>query len=185
MLFSFTGPVGPAAHDHRSSGGNRLSSNDIADDGGYRTSGLGIQRVGGNVVATRTTGEAHIVSNRYGWSVHNCQHSGEKTGLVLYPKDTQHKNTVLLVCEKHFGYQRGHGTQHQQLEAWYYKIYSKSKDFSLVSGFSQKPNGSLGYNSVSMNAVGPYSNNHNAMGVFEQNVVQKVVKGRINSYKAA
>lgn len=185
MLFLFTGPVGPAAHDQRSSGVNRLSSNDIADYGGDRTSGLDIKHVGGNVVATRTTGVAHIVSNRYGWSVHNCQHSGEKTGLVLYPKDTQYKNTVLLVCEKHFGFQRGHGTQHKQLEAWYYKIYGKSKDFSLVSGFSEKANGALGYNSGSMNANGPYSNNHNAMGAFEQNVVQQVVKGRLNSFIAA
>jgi hypothetical protein len=184
VLFLSTGPLGLAAHYQRSSGGNHLSSNDKADDGGNRLSSNDIKGVGRNVVATRSTGEAHIVSNRYGWSAHNCQHSGEKTGLVLYPKDTQYKNTVLLVCEKHFGYQSGHGTQHKQLEVWYYKIYGKSKDYCLVSGFSERANGALGYNSWSMNAYGPYSNNHNAMGAFEQNVVQKVVNGRINSYKA-
>ncbi|CAF1426713.1 unnamed protein product, partial [Rotaria sordida] len=97
----------------------------------------------------------------YGWSEHNCSCKGRKTGLVLYPYDIEYKNIVLLVCENCYGYQeKKDGTQHEQLEQWYYNIYGKSKQYRLASGFSMKDDGSLGFNSVSKNGRGPYTDGH-------------------------
>lgn len=94
-----------------------------------------------------------ILSKRFGWSTHNCSCSGSKTGLVFYPKNPQHKNIVLLVCEKCYNFKSGDGTQHQQLAKWYFNIYGTGKSFHFTSGFSMKSDESLGYNSASQNGI--------------------------------
>jgi hypothetical protein len=138
----------------------------------------------GKLIVRDNNGQDHIVSNRYGWSAHNCQHDDRKTGLVLYPYNTEHKNVVLLLCESCYGYKSTGSTQHTQLQKWYYDIYTTSKQYRLASGFSRKSDGSLGFNSYSQNAVGPYTGNSNTMNDFEKNIVRKVVQGQLDSYTA-
>ena len=124
------------------------------------------------------------VSARFGCSTHNCRCKGSKTGLVFYPKDLIHKNIVLLVCENCYGYKQGQETQHQQLATWYYGIYGKSKTFSFVSGFAQKADGKLGFNSGSMNVdQTQYHTTDRAMGDFEQKVVQQAVDEQSQSHE--
>lgn len=103
------------------------------------------------------------------------------TGLVLYPKNTNHKNIVLLVCESCFGYESGKGTQHAQLSNWYYGIYGESKEFTLISGFYQR-NGKLGFNSVTFNFGGKYGNGTKEMESLEMQTVEIVVRGKLESY---
>ena len=139
---------------------------------------------GSTLIVGDNDGHDHIVSNRYGWSAHNCQHDNRKTGLVLYPYNTAYKNVVLLLCERCYGYDSAGGTQHNQLQKWYYDIYTTSKTFRLASGFSRKLDGSLGFNSYSQNAAGAYTDNSNTMNDIEQNIVRKVVTGQLDSYSA-
>jgi hypothetical protein len=124
------------------------------------------------------------VTSRFGWSTHSCSCTDSKTGLVLYPKDVQFKNIVLLVCEKCYGYTR-QKTQHEELADWYYGIYGDSKSFSFTSGFSQKKNGELGFNSSSMNCCSSsrYHTIDRQMGELEQKAVRQVVHGQLNSYE--
>ncbi len=136
----------------------------------------------GTTIVADTKGQQHVVSNRYGWSFHNCKHRGPKTGIVLYPTDIKHKNIVLLVCDQHFGYQPNAGTRHDQLLRWYYGIYRESKQYRLVSGFSLKDDESLVFNDWSRNGRGPYTDNINQMDAFEQDVVRRVVTGQLDSY---
>ncbi|UJR17245.1 hypothetical protein I4U23_004140 [Adineta vaga] len=138
----------------------------------------------GNLTVTHRNGTRYPISNRYGWSSHNCKCPGRKTGLVLYPFDTDYKNIVLLVCENCYDYQRNGGTQHDQLLRWYYRIYGDSKRFRCVSGFSQKVDGSLGFNSYSQNTTGYYTDNINTMSQLEQEIVRKVVHEQLHSYEA-
>jgi hypothetical protein len=130
-------------------------------------------------------GCADQLSTRFGWSTHNCSCKCSKTGLVLYPSDTQYKNVVLLVCEGCYGYKSGLGQppQHQQLLNWYYRIYGDSKEFSWVSGFSQKDDGSLGFNSRSCNLRGPYATGNIACLTFEQSIIRTVVNGKLKNYR--
>ncbi|CAF3709594.1 unnamed protein product [Rotaria socialis] len=123
------------------------------------------------------------VSSRFGWSTHNCGCTESKTGLVLYPNDVRFKNIVLLVCAKCYGY-TGRKTQHQELADWYYGIYGDSKSFSFTSGFSQKGNNELGFNSSSMNCntTSRYHTIDRTMGELEQEAVRKVVRGQLNSF---
>ncbi|CAF0779202.1 unnamed protein product [Adineta steineri] len=138
----------------------------------------------GNYIVTDISGQKYAISSRFRLSPHNCKCRGRKTGLVLYPVDKNHENTVLLVCENHFGYQSNDATQHKQLLQWYYRIYGDSKQYRFVSGFSQKDNGSLSFNSISQNAVGPYTNNKKEMSSIEQKIVNKIVSEQLHSYDA-
>lgn len=146
-------------------------------------SGHIFQHSGGNLTLQNHNGQQHKVSNRFGWSVHNCQHGGPKTGLVLYPANSNYKNIVLLVCERHYGYQKGLDSQHEQLHKWYFSLYGESKQFPVVSGFALKADGTLGFNSLTFNAKGPYTDHQKEMGVLEQNIVRVVVEGKLDSYK--
>lgn len=139
----------------------------------------------GKLVVKNLTEEENIdVSSRFGCSTHNCRCRKSKTGLVLYPTDIAHKNVVLLVCERCYGYKSGGKTQHQQLADWYFGIYGKSKSFSFVSGFSQKENGELGFNSSSMNCgKTQYHTRDRAMGELEQTIVRKVVRDKLESHQ--
>ena len=137
----------------------------------------------GDLTVTHQNGIRYPISRRYGWSSHNCNCPGRKTGLVLYPFDTKYKNTVLLVCENCYGYRVNGDTQHNQLLQWYYNIYGKSKQFRCVSGFSQRADGTLGFNSYSQNTTGFYTDNINTMGDIEQRIVRKVVKEPLYSYE--
>ncbi|CAF3172511.1 unnamed protein product, partial [Rotaria sp. Silwood2] len=136
----------------------------------------------GSLRAKNKNGQQHLVSNTYGWSSHNCSCQRRKTGLVLYPIHTSYKNIVLLVCENCYGYTQNGGTQHEQLHQWYYRIYGDSKQFRFVSGFSLKDDGSLGFNSYSQNAVGPYSDGTREMGSMEEAAVTAVVRGKLDRY---
>lgn len=91
---------------------------------------------------------------------------------------------VLLICESCYGYNSAGSTQHNQLQKWYYDIYTTSKQYRLASGFSLKVDGSLGFNSYSQNAAGPYTDNSNTMNDFEKDIVRKVVEGQLDSYTA-
>lgn len=144
--------------------------------------GCFVQEGPGNVYAIRhEDGVRDEISSRFGWSNHNCSCNASKTGLVLYPTNTRYKNVVLLVCESCFGYQDGAGRQHQQLLNWYYRIYGDTKQYQWVSGFSQKKDGSLGFNSRSCNLVGPYATGNIACLDFEQGVIRRVVNGKLNN----
>ncbi len=121
-------------------------------------------------------------SKRYGWSTHNCSCNSSKTGIVLYPNDTKHKNIVLLLCRKCYGYKENGDTQHQQLLNWYYGQYGDSKQFRTATGFCQRENGELGYNSITLNEKNEYGLRSKEMLPFEQNVVKIVVDGKLNSY---
>ncbi|CAF1604834.1 unnamed protein product [Didymodactylos carnosus] len=138
----------------------------------------------GDLTVTNTSGNKYPLSKRYGWSTHNCSCRGGKTGLVLYPFVTKQKNIVLLVCESCYGYRSNKGTQHRQLLEWYYGIYGDSKQYRCVSGFSQKGNGELGFNSMTLNAAGRYTDNTREMGELEQDIVRIVVNGQLESYIA-
>jgi len=150
----------------------------------YKFRAATVEKVNGNQLSvTDKSGQKHTIANRFGWSVHNCDHDGSKTGVVLYPTDTKHKNTIILRCETHYGYtSSSHRTQHQQLHDWYYTRYANSKSFRLASGFSVKNDGSLGFNSWSLNTVGPYTNNQREMSSLEQDIVRKVVTGKLDTY---
>lgn len=135
------------------------------------------------LILTDTQGKQHQVANRYGWSQHNYPCRGLKTGLVLYPADVMHKNTVLLLCDSYFYYHpNARGNRHEQLMRWYYNIYRSSKQFSLVSGFSVQPDGTFQFNNWQQQLPGLYTNNVNNMDGCEQDVIQQVVNGRIDSH---
>lgn len=136
----------------------------------------------GTLIVIDTEGQKHIISNRYGWSTHNCQCSGEKTGLVLYPSNTAYKNIVLLLCESCYNYQPNAGLRHQQLTQWYYDMYGTSKQFHLVSGFYVKADGSLEFNTWSQRGPGLYTDNTNQMNACEQDVIRRVINGKLDSY---
>ena len=137
-------------------------------------------------VGHRQTGELIRLSVRYGWSSHSCACQNiSKTGLVLYPSNTDYKNIVLLVCEKCYGYNKSNGlTQHKQLADWYYGIYGDKKSYSFTSGFSIKADGQLGFNSTTFNAMSrcPYHTDNRTMGKLEQDVIQQVVLDKLDSY---
>ena len=71
------------------------------------------------------------LSNQYDCSIHNCSCKKSKIGLILYPKDIQMKNVILLVCEQCFNYKFENDTSHIQLEKWYFNIYKDSKSFNF------------------------------------------------------
>ncbi len=140
-----------------------------------------------NLYAISKNGEKRVLSNRYGWSEHNCSCKNSKTGLILYPTNTQFKNIVLLVCQNCYGFQDGNGTQHEQLCKWYYKIYGDSKTFALLSGFAQLENGTFKYNSSTYNEKLMYGNleygdGKRLMNELEQKIVQEVVTNKQRTY---
>lgn len=159
-----------------------MSSSDEHEGEGFLNLNLNKQE---KLVAQKPAGDENVaVSSRFGWSTHNCHCAKSKTGLIFYPTNIIHKNIVLLVCETCYGYLSGVKTQHQQLADWYYGIYGESKSFSFVSGFSQKENGKLGFNSGSMNCGSTqYHTGDRTMGQLEQEVVRQVVRGQLNSYE--
>ena len=129
------------------------------------------------------TSELIVLSKQYGWSSHNCSCNRSKTGLVLYPSNKQWKNIVLLCCEVCYDYQSNTGkTQHQQLHDWYYKLYGDSKDFVVISGFSQETDGTFKFNSGTFNLRGPYSTRQRELELFEQNIIKIVVKEKCEKY---
>ena len=136
----------------------------------------------GTLTVIDTKGQKHVISNRYGWSTHNCQCSGEKTGLVLYPSNTAYKNIVLLLCGSCYNYQPNAGLRHEQLMQWYYDMYGTSKQFHLVSGFYVKADGSLEFNTWSQRGPGLYTDNTNQMNACEQDVIRRVINGKLDSY---
>lgn len=142
------------------------------------------RRPDGGLSVKHNLGGEYPISNRYGWSSHSCSCRGSKTGIVLYPYDVDHKNIVLLVCQNCYGHKSNNGTQHDQLRNWYLRIYDGSKQFRVISGFSQKDDGSLGFNSLTLNATGPYSDGRREMSSLEQNIIRKVVDGKLDSYTA-
>lgn len=136
----------------------------------------------GTLKVTDIKGQNHVISNRYGWSSHNCRCRGKKTGLVLYPRDTMHKNIVLLLCDSCYDYQPNAGLRHEQLVQWYYDIYRTQRQFRLLSGFYSKTDGSLEFNSWSQNRPGLYTDNITQMNACEQDVIRKVIAGQLESY---
>lgn len=91
---------------------------------------------------------------------------------------------MLLVCENCYGYKSNNGTQHNQLRNWYFRIYGDSKQIRVISGFSQRDDGSLGFNSATFNATGPYTDGTREMGRLEQDIIRKIVNGKLTSYEA-
>ncbi|CAF4019171.1 unnamed protein product, partial [Rotaria sordida] len=87
-----------------------------------------------------------------------------------------------LVCEKCYEYQPYNDTQHNQLLNWYNRLYCGTKEYRFVSGFYMKDDGTLGYNSMSQNAVGPYSDGTKEMGWIERDAVEKVVNGKLDNH---
>ncbi|CAF5180408.1 unnamed protein product [Rotaria magnacalcarata] len=137
-------------------------------------------------VSHHSTGEQVRVSVRYGWSTHNCLcQNTSKTGLVLYPSNPDHKNIVLLLCEKCYEYRGSdHGIQHKQLADWYFGIYGDEKSFLFTSGFYKKVDGELGFNSSTFNSIRscPYHTDDRTMGQLEQDVVRQVIQDKLDTY---
>ncbi|CAF1629767.1 unnamed protein product [Didymodactylos carnosus] len=136
----------------------------------------------GNAIDNTINTKPLILSSHYGWSTHNCSCN---RSVVLYPRDINHKNIVLLLCEQCYKYERNRHpqkTQHQQLIDWYYDIYADSKQFALVSGFSQDLKGHLKFNSTTLNTGHKYGSPTREMEPFEQEVVRKVVSDKLIKY---
>ena len=122
------------------------------------------------------------ISNRYGMSTESCRHGGEKTGLLLYPTDPQHKNVALVVCDKHYNYHRYAGTKHDQLLRWYYNIYKDSKQFQAIAKFFLRADGTLRFDEIPEGENLYYTNHIHKMDVSERDILQRVIDGRIHSY---
>lgn len=87
------------------------------------------------------------------------------------------------MCQKSYEYKQDKDTQHQQLFNWYNQIYGKSKSFELVSGFAQDINGNLKYNSWTFNNHDIYGTGVRNMEIFEQNILQHILKYKFNNYQ--
>jgi len=115
-------------------------------------------------------------SNQFDCSIHNCLCKRSKIGLILYPKDIQMKNVILLVCEQCYNYQSENGSSHVELEKWYFNIYKDSKSFHFKSRFLQNEDNSFCfYNALSTTNELFYIKERD-LDPWEKETIQKIVQ---------
>lgn len=123
---------------------------------------------------TRQSASTH--PNCFSSSIHNCSCQRAKVGLVLYPKDVQMKNVLLLVCDQCYNYQLANGTQHSELETWYFNIYKDSKSFQFKSKFFQNEDGTFSFCNVSSNINEPFNIKERELENWEKDTIQQMVQ---------
>lgn len=139
---------------------------------------------GVSILVPDQNGNKYEISNRWGLSSHSCRCPRGKTGIVMYPYDPKNKNTVLVRCEPCYNYDNyRQDTQHEQLLGWYNNIYRGSKNFRFVRGFSQKDDGSLAFNSTSLNTAGSYISTNRELTGIEQHALTKVISEGLGDYE--
>jgi len=123
------------------------------------------------------------LSKFFGCSIHNCLCKRSKTGLVLYPKDIQIKNIILLVCEQCYNYKLDDNTSHTQLEKWYFNIYKDSKSFHCKSRFVQNEDGSLDFYSAILNNIDSFNIEERELENWEKEKIQQVIQKKLDNVR--
>lgn len=116
------------------------------------------------------------LSNLFSYSIHNCSCKKAKIGLVLYPKDNQIKNVILLVCDQCYHYKIENGTQHNQLETWYFNIYKDSKSFQFKAKFSQNEDGSLYFFNAVLNTNDSFDIRERELETSEKESIEQTIQ---------
>ncbi|CAF2634126.1 unnamed protein product [Rotaria sp. Silwood2] len=123
--------------------------------------------------------QTSTLSNLFSCSIHNCSCKRPKIGLVLYPKDIQIKNVILLVCDQCYHYTLENDTQHTQLEKWYFNIYKDSKSFQFKSRFSLNEDDSFHFYNPISNTNDLFNINERELENWEKEAVQQTVRKKL------
>ena len=83
------------------------------------------------------------ISRRFTYSIHNCRCQRQKIGLILFPKDSQVENLILVVCQHCYPHRDDDASAHLQLEQWYFRIYQDAETFRFKSRFIQNEDQSI------------------------------------------
>ncbi len=127
--------------------------------------------------------QVFTLSNQFDCSIHNCLCRRAKTGLILYPIDIQMKNVILLVCEQCYHYKLGNGTQHAQLEKWYFNIYQDSKSFHFKSGFLQNEDNSFCFSSAILDTNESLNIKERELDNWEKDAIQRIVQRKLDNLR--
>jgi len=119
-------------------------------------------------------------SNQFDCSIHNCLCKRSKIGLILYPKDIQMKNIILLVCEQCYDYKFENDTPHDQLEKWYFNIYKDSKSFHLKSRFLQNEDNSFYFYNALTNINQSFNIKEHQLENWEKETIQRIVQRKLD-----
>ncbi|CAF0763649.1 unnamed protein product [Rotaria sordida] len=120
-------------------------------------------------------------SNLFSCSIHNCLCKRSKIGLVLYPKDIQIRNVILLVCDQCYNYKLENDTQHIQLEKWYFNIYKDSKSFQFKSRFLLNEDGSFYFYKPILNTNDLFNIKERELEDWEKEAIQQTVRKKLNN----
>ncbi|UJR30331.1 hypothetical protein I4U23_017868 [Adineta vaga] len=115
------------------------------------------------------------LSKLFDCSFHNCLCQRSKIGLILYPKDSQMKNIILLICEQCYNYKSDNHTQHIQLEEWYFNIYKDSKTFQFKSRFLQNDDGSFSFNSTLLDTNSSFDIKERNLEEWEKEIIEQSI----------
>ncbi|CAF1213806.1 unnamed protein product [Rotaria sp. Silwood1] len=118
-------------------------------------------------------------SNSFSCSIHNCLCKRPKIGLVLYPKDIQIKNIILLVCDQCYHYKLENDTEHTQLEKWYFNIYKDSKSFQFKSRFSLNDDGLFYFYNPVSNTNDLFNIKERELENWEKEAIQQTVRKKL------
>lgn len=124
-----------------------------------------------------------ILSKQFDCSIHNCLCKRSKTGLILYPKDIQMKNIILLVCEQCYNYKLENDTPHAQLEKWYFNIYKDSKSFHFKSRFLQNEDNSFYFYNAILNSNELFNINEHDLDNLEKETIQKIIQKKFDNVR--
>jgi hypothetical protein len=124
--------------------------------------------------------ETSTLSNQFDCSIHNCLCKRSKIGLILYPKDIQMKNIILLVCEQCYDYKFENDTLHDQLEKWYFNIYKDSKSFHFKSRFLQNEDNSFYFYNALTNINQLFNIKEHQLENWEKETIQRIVQKKLD-----
>jgi hypothetical protein len=127
--------------------------------------------------------QVSILSKQFDCSIHNCLCKRSKTGLILYPKDIQMKNVILLVCEQCYNYKLENDTPHAQLEKWYFNIYKDSKSFHYKSRFLQNEDKSFYFYNAALNTNESFNINERELDNWEKEAIQSIIKRKLDNVR--
>ncbi|CAF1553184.1 unnamed protein product [Rotaria magnacalcarata] len=119
------------------------------------------------------------LSSQFSCSIHNCLCKRLKFGLVLYPKDIQIKNVILLVCDQCCNYKLENTIQHDQLEKWYFNIYKDSKSFQFKARFFQNEDGSLCFCNPTLNTNDLFNIEERELENWEKETIQQTIRKKM------
>lgn len=124
------------------------------------------------------------LSKQFDCSIHNCLCKRSKTGLILYPKDIQMKNIILLVCEQCYNYKLDNDiSPHAQLEKWYFNIYKDSKSFHFKSRFLQNEDNSFCFYNAILNSNELFNINEHDLDNLEKEAIQKIIQKKLDNVR--